>query len=118
MRVFFLFLTLNLLACSADLGSEGVIEVSVDATNPTWAGGIQELVERKCSSCHRPDKNQFVPADTPDTFDFINDESFFTTNRITIQTRLNDTADPMPPEFATPLTSNEALALENYINSL
>ena len=120
MNLFFLLLFFSC-AKSFDQGELALDEVAFsDAVlaSPTWNDPIYQIVESKCSSCHTVNRNQFVPSNTPNSFDDIDDESFFTTNRAEILARIQDESFPMPPTFATPLSSRESEALIRYINSL
>jgi len=114
-------LTLMILAsCSSeDLGDEKPIEVSIDITQPTWDGGIKELLEKKCDSCHGSYPSKFTPANASQhILNFSLDENLFKTRHLdSVSARVfSDSTSPMPPNFATPLTANERLSLQNYIS--
>ena len=121
-------------ACAAqDLGDATPIEVEIaSASNPTWDGGIGELMQKKCANCHiaTEQRSKFVPSDVPEGFvsiDTIGEEDFFAilnspakTGRVyTVFLRtFHDAEDPMPPDFSTPLSTNEKTAFANYLQNL
>lgn len=124
LKVFFLLLLAQ--SCNSyDFGSEPPLSIALNADNPTWDNGIGVLVTAKCANCHRPqtERTQFVPSDVPPTFDDIRTQNFFTdpnnAARITqaYERVFNNTEKPMPPHFATPLTSNERDALKKYLST-
>jgi len=108
---------IQLFSCGAfDLGDESPDEVTI--TNASlWTGGISDLITAKCAGCHTTNRNQFVPANTPTTFDNITDEAFFTGQFGTVTTWVCDQFEPMPPLFATPLTTTELNALLTFMGS-
>lgn len=107
---------------SYDLGDQPADASSVDIANPTWSNSISAVMENKCVTCHTPaaQRSKFVPGNTPETVDSINLESFFSdpAKASLVQRRVfNDTANPMPPKFATPLSDNEKIALGTWIGT-
>jgi uncharacterized membrane protein len=113
-----LFLT----SCSSyDLGDKPPDKVAVNPQESEWETGIGALIELKCASCHQSDKGSFVPANTPNTLDNIGNREFFmdpeNVGKIALaRSRITARDKPMPPEFATPLTSDERLALTNFFD--
>ena len=116
-------------SCSvSDLGKEGPTQVSVNVANPTWDNGIGALINQKCVTCHTKIRDDFVPSNTPTgslSVDTMNTEDFFaggnaksTGLAYSIYFKVfEDTAYPMPPNFATPLTTDEKAALKKYLEN-
>lgn len=107
---------------SYDLGGEPTANVVLSA-NASWNNGIGKLVKAKCANCHRPDRTQFTPANTPVTMDDIGEESFFNArlNGLRVQlvrSRVFDSTVPMPPLFGDQLNESEALAFKNYLDRI
>lgn len=121
--VLYLTSIIYLTSCEAyDLGDRDPISYQIDQANPTWAGGVGQLVAAKCANCHSSQRSKFVPSDTPTGYDDIAHESFFsTTNTSRIQTVYSRVFEsptrPMPPNFATPLTESEKSALRTFLNA-
>lgn len=105
-------------ACgSFDYGDEKPTEILVDAENPNWTADIQYLMELKCMNCHADPLPKFSPRDTiPIKLD---DEKIFKAQAARIKARVfNSPADPMPPNFGTPLSDNEKKALMKYLDAV
>ena len=122
-RIFIIFSLLTLFGCSKsyDLGERDLYFVEIsdsELQTPTWNSPTFEIVKTKCASCHTAYRDQFVPSNTPSDFDEILDEDFFALNKNEILERIQDEEEPMPPNFATPLSSREKEALLNYLNSI
>jgi hypothetical protein len=102
---------------SFDLGAEPPTEINVNAENPEWAADIQFIMQVKCMNCHAeprpkraPTKTPVIPLDSQKVFDSK------ATRLLSIVVNQNvDAKQFMPPNFATPLSSLEKLALKNYI---
>lgn len=115
------FVSIMLTGCSRsyDLGDKAADEVAVDTTNPTWANGVGAVIQAKCVSCHTPAslRSKFVPGNTPANMDGIGAETFFSDSAKAslVQSRIADTVTPMPPNFATPLSTNEKTALTTWL---
>ncbi len=115
---------LTLVTCSKayDYGDRSTPAVPVDVSNPSWSNGIQNVIKEKCVNCHTPaaQRSKFVPGNTPSTIDNINSEGFFadSAKSALVQSRVfNDAVNPMPPKFATPLTTEEKLAFKTWLDS-
>jgi len=107
---------------SYDLGSESPEEVSFTEDAPSWDNGIGTLITKKCANCHTSVslRSRFVPTNTPSTINGISDSSFFddTTSAGLAYDRIYaTTANPMPPTFATPLTTNEMAKLKTWLET-
>lgn len=122
-------LSLSLNSCGAyDLGKNDAPHVTVDTANPTWANGVQAVIEAKCANCHAKaaERNSFVPANTPKLVDNIKLQSFFEGASsyaagypYLVYRRVFETPDdPMPPTFGTPLYDDELAALKGYLTNL
>ena len=116
-------LCLILSACgSATLGDEPPDAVAVDIENPVWEeGGIRQLIADKCDSCHgKSSTDQFDPGNVKDLkYDLALDEQLFLDNygeRSAVRI-LQSPDNPMPPLFATPITEDEYIAIEEYLLS-
>lgn len=123
-NIYAVVLILILASCSKsyDLGDKSADAIPVDTANPTWDNGVGAVIQAKCVNCHTPaaKRSQFVPGNTPSTIDDISSESFFAdaAKASLVQGRVfNDTATPMPPKFATPLTADERSALSTWIGT-
>lgn len=116
--------------CDAyDLGDESPIAIAVDPDNPTWDGGVRELVTAKCVNCHTASPSGFVPSHVPPVLHAngqdMTSEVFFTANirsqalpaNVYVRTYL-DTDAPMPPNYATPMNAEESAALKRYLENL
>lgn len=116
--------TLTLIfSCSKnyELGSLAPDEVFISQEaleNPTWENSIEEIVTQKCSNCHKVNRDQYVPTNTPNTFDDINDYDFFLINKDYIKDRILDSVNPMPPNFSTPLTEKEKEVILRFIENI
>lgn len=122
-------LTFNFLACglalfvwiscsSKDLGNEKPLELKVNAAAPTWGNGVQDILKAKCDNCHSSNPSRFVPGQAKAyVYDFATAEATFLANHAArTKARVFDTPTrPMPPDFATPLTSDERAAIEKYL---
>lgn len=109
-----------LVGCNSfDLGKEDPDSFSVNTANPTWAADVQPVLLAKCANCHTNNKSQFVPSNVPSssTLNNIGDKTTFDNSlAVSVKSRVFDTPNnPMPPNFATPLTSDELAALKKYI---
>jgi mono/diheme cytochrome c family protein len=106
-------------ACgSFDLGDEKPTEIAVDAENPNWNADIRPLMALKCMNCHATPAPRHAPKGTPVIA--LSSEGVFKQasmlNRI--WTRVYNTpGKPMPPDYATPLSTAERIALKNYLAS-
>jgi mono/diheme cytochrome c family protein len=112
---------LLIVGCSSfDLGKEDPDSFSVNTTEPTWAADVQPVLLAKCANCHTNNKSQFVPSNVPSsaTLNNITDKTTFDNSlALSVKLRVFGTpSNPMPPNFATPLTSNERAALKKYID--
>jgi hypothetical protein len=122
MKTGIIFLALSVTSCSAyDLGSETAPEIAVDADNPTWDGGVANIIDERCASCHSNLGANFVPANTPESYEQMDQKSFYddkdNLDKIrNIRFRMLSTEDPMPPNFASPLYENELNALEKFFS--
>lgn len=111
---------LILVGCNSfDLGKEDPDSFSVNTTNPTWTADVQPVLLAKCANCHTNNKSEFVPSNVPNstTLNNIGDKTTFDNSlAVSVKSRVFDSPDnPMPPNFATPLTSDELAALKKYI---
>lgn len=107
-----------LTACGTfDFGEAPVDEVEVSTTAPNFAYDIKPLMELKCMNCHTSSPSDFVPADTPPIV--LDAEADFKKLADRVRIRVFESpADPMPPDFGTPLTENETAALKKYLDDL
>jgi cytochrome c5 len=114
------FLTLGafIAACSAyDLGSEKPKEVPINAANPTWEGGIQAIVAKRCDNCHAKVQSKFVPGGAKKyNFGLSESEAEFAKHLSGTQLYVfNKPENPMPPNYADQLFENEKAALKKYL---
>ncbi len=118
MRYFCLILIFpTLMSCEAyDLGAEQADHVAVASESPAWDNGIGELVSKKCASCHTSNRSKFVPQNTPEAYDSLGSQAFFTSSQVLARViaRVENTEVPMPPNFATPLYEDEKSALITF----
>jgi len=104
--------------CEAyDLGDESAPAIAVDAANPTWDNGVQQILERRCDSCHAKGERPFAPANVaPYKWGLSEGEDAFKTRYATASlASVLDAGDPMPPNYADPLSDDERAALVKYI---
>ena len=109
---------LLLLACgTADLGSSDPDFQEVSITDPTWEQDILPIIQLKCQNCHGQDRHPFAPGNTPPYEDSKFDTlSVFKAKMVSLKERMKPDAEkPMPPDFATPLTSDERKAIEVFM---
>ncbi len=117
------FSLLGFSCSSEDLGDAEAITVAVDAENPQWSAGIQELLEKKCDNCHAKSPSAFVPGNVLDNrprflWSLAESEAAFAPLALASFGRVSERPEePMPPNFGTPLSANEKLALENFIKA-
>ena len=112
------FLTVFSCGKSYDLGSEATETITVNTASPTWDNGIGAVFTKKCANCHTSSRSKFVPSNTPTTIDSIANSTFFDTsaNATLVYNRLfNDTTASMPPNFATPLSTDEKAAVKSWL---
>lgn len=125
-----------LTACAAyDLGSSGnTFYEPPDVNAPQWGEGISLIVEKKCATCHTSAAPWYRPKNTPDLpnesnanfgLNYIALEAFFDKQnslmslvKKCIESKCGKEDIPMPPEYATPLNSNEKTALLNFVTPL
>jgi Cytochrome C oxidase, cbb3-type, subunit III len=102
---------------SFDLGSQRPTEINVNAENPNWNADIQRVMALKCMNCHADPRPNHAPAGTP-VINFANEVIFKKRDVITrVWERVFRSPDkPMPPDFGTPLSSSERLALKKYLS--
>ena len=107
-----------LTACGTfDFGDAPVDEVEVLATAPTFKSDIKPLMALKCMNCHTEAPSDFVPSDaSPIALDVEGNFKKWA-DRVRIRV-FESPSDPMPPDFGTPLTTNELAALKKYIADL
>jgi mono/diheme cytochrome c family protein len=107
-----------LAACGTfDFGDAPVDEVEVLATAPTFKSDIKPLMELKCMNCHTAAPSGFVPSDTTPLALDVEENFKKLADRVRIRV-FESPSDPMPPDFGTPLTTNELAALKKYIADL
>jgi mono/diheme cytochrome c family protein len=107
-------------ACSAyDLGSERPKEIPINAANPTWEGGIQAIVAKRCDNCHARVQGKFVPGDVkPFNFGMSESEAEFAKHLSGAQLWVyNKPENPMPPKYSDQLFDNEKAALKKYLEN-
>lgn len=117
-RTLLTLLIITSCAKSYDFGEATFDEVFIsdsELANPTWNGSVSTIIEEKCANCHTTVRDQYVPANTPTTIDRINEETFTLSVKATLRARILSDSNPMPPLFATPLSSREKAALATYL---
>jgi|GEM_PF-6495478 len=107
-----------LTACgSFDLGDKRPTEVAVDVDNPVFSADIKPLMAIKCMGCHADPLPKHAPKGSP-TINLAEEGTFKkNANRVWLRV-FTTTADPMPPEFGTPVTTAERVALKTYLKSI
>lgn len=109
---------------SKDLGGEAPDKVQINAELADWDHGAGEVIQQKCANCHRADRTQTVPGNTPHVLDDIGNPAFFRDpknrgmisamkRRVTTQ----DSEKIMPPRFGTPLYDDEKSALLAFFDA-
>ena len=140
-KFFVLMSCFVLVTCSSyDLGESGNYYFNIgeeNIANPVWEKGINQIVEKKCATCHTTTTPWYKPKNVPSFpnaetpifgLDYIGSKDFFDSkNSLLVQVKkCIETKDsrcgkeqiPMPPNYATPLDNNERTALVNYVNAL
>lgn len=109
---------------SKDLGAEAPDKVQIGTELADWDNGAGEVIQQKCANCHRADRGQTVPGNTPHILDDMGNPEFFKSakNRGLISAMKkridsSDTSKVMPPRFGTPLYDDERYALTTFIDS-
>jgi uncharacterized membrane protein len=107
---------------SFDLGKEAPIEVAFSGDGNTWDSGIGQVFKLKCVNCHTSlsTRSRFVPANTPTTVNGMSHSSFFDTSSyagLVYDRMFSNPVNPMPPHFATPLTSNENTKVKAWLET-
>lgn len=121
-------------ACSAyDLGAAGNYYYDIGAenlANPTWEGGINVIVEKKCATCHTAQTPWYKPKNVDEggfgkqlegigTKEFWKkDDPVLTVIKLCLESVCGKEKIPMPPKYATPLSQIEKQALLNYLTPL
>lgn len=108
---------------SKDLGGEAPDKVQIGTELADWDNGAGSVIQQKCANCHRADRVQTVPGNTPHSLDDMGNPDFFKNSKnrglISAMKKRIETADTdkvMPPRFGTPLYDDERLALTTFID--
>ncbi|MEY3901277.1 MAG: Cytochrome oxidase, cbb3-type, subunit [Pseudomonadota bacterium] len=133
-KIFLLVCGFVLSACSAyDLGTAGNYYYDIGAenlANPTWEGGINIIVEKKCATCHTAQTPWYKPKNVDEggfgkqlegigTKEFWKkDDPVLAVIKLCLEATCGKEKIPMPPKYATPLSQAEKQALLNYLTPL
>jgi mono/diheme cytochrome c family protein len=99
---------------SSDLGDETPIRVAVNAQAPEWSKDIKLVMELKCMNCHARPRPSHAPSDTPALA--LAEFETFVKQASRVKARVfEDPLDPMPPDYGTPLSSEEKAALKKFV---
>ncbi len=88
--------------------------VDVSAVEATWDNGVRQLVKERCASCHAAALGEFVPDSTP-LLDFTLEDEFRSVRGRSLA-RIEDAANPMPPNYSDPLSQEEKEFLRKYLS--
>jgi mono/diheme cytochrome c family protein len=100
---------------SFDLGDSTPQSLNVNKENPEWEADIQYLMQLKCMNCHANPKPKFAPTNTPK---ITLDQFAFFQNQYAERVRarvFHSKSNPMPPDYATPMSADEKAALKVYL---
>jgi mono/diheme cytochrome c family protein len=141
LKLSLIFLGYLLSACSAyDLGSAKQVEYAVsetDLANPPWEEVVSVIVEKKCATCHTTSTPWYKPKNVPSMpntttpvfgLDYMGSKDFYKpeNNLLTLIKKCIETEAsrcgkeniPMPPNYATPLNTQERAALVKFVSTL
>jgi hypothetical protein len=123
-------MTFFILQCSSyDLGKSPPIEIALRSSTPEWNDGIQDILRAKCSNCHVSEakRTTFVPSDVPKyRFIDLDQETFYDPEGdaytksyalLVFRRTFEDPINPMPKNFATPLTEAEGAGLKYFLEN-
>jgi hypothetical protein len=109
---------------SKDLGGETPDKVQIGTELTGWDNGAGAVIQQKCANCHRADRSQTVPGNTPHILDDMGNPEFFKNaknrgliNAMKKRIESSDVDKVMPPRFGTPLYADERLALTTFIEA-
>ena len=109
---------------SKDLGGEAPDKVQISTELTGWDSGAGAVIQQKCANCHRADRGQTVPGNTPHVLDDMGNPDFFKNSKnrgliAMMKKRIEsgDTTTIMPPRFGTPLYEDERVALTTFIDA-
>ncbi|MCX6117876.1 MAG: hypothetical protein NT027_10055 [Proteobacteria bacterium] len=119
-------IALNLSSChSSDLGSEEADRVAINLSLTGWESGAGAVIKQKCANCHTSSRSSFVPTNTPTDLDGIESLDFFRgkigkgiARMMKKRIESDEPTRIMPPNFATPLYSDEKAVLLSFLKSV